>query len=716
MHQRTLVSCIRTTLCFSLYFILFARGVYAGSNYYVSTAGDDSNPGTLSQPFRTIQKGINSLGGVGDALYLRSGRYNVGALTVSNKRGTASDKILISGYESERPILDAAGAIQGLWDNFIYFSNVDHVTVKNIEIANSRTKGIYLAKSTNVLFQNIWIHHTALAAIWAEDSSHNLTIEHSKFWLNNLTNDSANAHIPSGYSESWYQSNMWMGALVVRGSSSDTGPYIEGTVIRNNEIFNQFGECINIHGRASDVRIEDNVIYNCWGPAIYYPNSKDILIQRNLVYHTGDARFLRNGNPGAGIGSQKEHPPTRPGEMRNIRIINNLVKGFSSNFFFWSYDGGYLEDTLIAHNTFINAHSNSGNPATNINIGAGPHIRTRFENNIVLQDDASGRIGASDGSMVFSNNTWSTSPPSSMRGEGDIIADPKIRKVGSISAGQLQSEYFALSSDSPAINTAKQIGITQDFFSADRNRQDMGAIGYDAQGQAASIEVSSPIATPTLTISPRIQNSPSPTTPLPSYACPPNSQARIGDASFIFTVPKDGNYKVWLRLKKKNSGTNFLWLDIDNAFCVKIGDTRVFSSDASWIWIDYMNANIASKIPIRLLSKGSHAITLISSGLSHPVEVDSILLTRDTLCVPQGFGDACAGVAPTPTLEVSQRISPTVAAASTMISAKPEFSASQIPDSVTGPSLFQSAQPEVSIQEPLWRKIWQFIVQIFTHS
>jgi parallel beta-helix repeat protein len=44
------------------------------ANYYVATTGNDANPGTLSQPFRTIKRGLSNLR-PGDTLYLRAGRY-----------------------------------------------------------------------------------------------------------------------------------------------------------------------------------------------------------------------------------------------------------------------------------------------------------------------------------------------------------------------------------------------------------------------------------------------------------------------------------------------------------------------------------------------------------------------------------------------------------------------------------------------------------------
>src|SRR4029453_16677762 len=46
-----------------------------GKAYYVATNGNDSDSGTIKQPFRTIRRGITSLA-AGDTLYIRSGTYD----------------------------------------------------------------------------------------------------------------------------------------------------------------------------------------------------------------------------------------------------------------------------------------------------------------------------------------------------------------------------------------------------------------------------------------------------------------------------------------------------------------------------------------------------------------------------------------------------------------------------------------------------------------
>ena len=79
------------------------------ATYYVSTSGSNSYPGTYSYPWLTWQYAFEQLS-PGDTLYIRGGTYyspNNGAaydrITIT---GTSSNRITISNYSDEVPILD----------------------------------------------------------------------------------------------------------------------------------------------------------------------------------------------------------------------------------------------------------------------------------------------------------------------------------------------------------------------------------------------------------------------------------------------------------------------------------------------------------------------------------------------------------------------------------------------------------------------------------
>lgn len=60
--------------------------------HYVSTGGNDGNPGTLSAPWKTLQKALNSAE-AGSTVYLRTGTYN--EKVTANVSGTVD----IGAYE-----------------------------------------------------------------------------------------------------------------------------------------------------------------------------------------------------------------------------------------------------------------------------------------------------------------------------------------------------------------------------------------------------------------------------------------------------------------------------------------------------------------------------------------------------------------------------------------------------------------------------------------
>jgi hypothetical protein len=71
---------------------------------FVAPGGNDANPGTLAQPWRTVQTAIGRLA-PGDTLYLRGGAY-YGRVTVSVS-GSAGAPIVIRSYPGEDAMLDS---------------------------------------------------------------------------------------------------------------------------------------------------------------------------------------------------------------------------------------------------------------------------------------------------------------------------------------------------------------------------------------------------------------------------------------------------------------------------------------------------------------------------------------------------------------------------------------------------------------------------------
>jgi uncharacterized repeat protein (TIGR02059 family) len=155
----------------TFFIFIFAGLALKATNYYVAPNGSDSNPGTISQPWRTWQKGFSSIS-AGDILYIRGGTYtgmygSGHGVNISGKSGTSSSPITVTAYPGEIPILDCASLSTSAGVNFgilmrsCNYWHLKGLTVKNVrEYRNlhkssggSPTAGWELGNSKDVTFE-----------------------------------------------------------------------------------------------------------------------------------------------------------------------------------------------------------------------------------------------------------------------------------------------------------------------------------------------------------------------------------------------------------------------------------------------------------------------------------------------------------------------------------------------------------------------------------
>ena len=92
----------------SVFVLVFPVSVSA-ANVFVSPEGNDANSGTLAQPFRTVQKGVDSLS-AGDTCYVRAGIYRETVRLTVN--GRPRQPVRIQAYPGEDVLLDGTERIR----------------------------------------------------------------------------------------------------------------------------------------------------------------------------------------------------------------------------------------------------------------------------------------------------------------------------------------------------------------------------------------------------------------------------------------------------------------------------------------------------------------------------------------------------------------------------------------------------------------------------
>ncbi|QZE14471.1 right-handed parallel beta-helix repeat-containing protein [Halosquirtibacter laminarini] len=95
-------------LFYSFYFVALAQTPsYSSSHkYYVSPHGVDTNGGSETEPFKTLNHAFKQLG-AGDTLFMMKGSYHEEGL-ISTKKGTKSNPIVITNYQSDLVTIEGA--------------------------------------------------------------------------------------------------------------------------------------------------------------------------------------------------------------------------------------------------------------------------------------------------------------------------------------------------------------------------------------------------------------------------------------------------------------------------------------------------------------------------------------------------------------------------------------------------------------------------------
>ena len=126
---------------FSILFALLVcvPGAFAqpNSSFYVSTSGDDSNPGSEVAPWRSVQHAADTVR-AGSTVNVRRGIYE--ELLSINTSGNASDGyITLRSFPGETAILDAGHFTPAGRSGIITIHNQSYVRIEGFEIRNYRT-------------------------------------------------------------------------------------------------------------------------------------------------------------------------------------------------------------------------------------------------------------------------------------------------------------------------------------------------------------------------------------------------------------------------------------------------------------------------------------------------------------------------------------------------------------------------------------------------
>jgi hypothetical protein len=426
----------------------------SGKTYYVALNGNDSNPGTIDKPWRTINYATsnNSSVSAGDTILVQPGTYT--ELITLGKSGDDELGHITLKANGNVTLLDPDPINGDFREGVIQSANMGYWVIDGFEIKNTSWAGIALSDANNMIVQNNRTYETGASGIIvlpenyygggeAEVTSRDIKV------LNN-TIERAN----------W----RWSGRGDTKGSQEALSIWgVNGFEVAYNTVNQGNREGIDVKTGSRNGSVHNNTVtgaalvsgtpngYN-GGPAIYVDGNRaatfNVDIYNNLIYNnTADAIAVADEDP-------------NNGDVSNIRIYNNVVYGNGIQ----GINGGLgiaidnnVRNVEVVNNTFVNnvrAFGINGDSGTGGYRPTNILLRNNIFANSTYWNGSNGYINNAD-KVTLDNNLFTGNYQQlyeSGNGNSNLNA-VNNRLVSSAEFVNFNNNDFRLTAASPAIDS-----------------------------------------------------------------------------------------------------------------------------------------------------------------------------------------------------------------------------------------------------------------------
>jgi hypothetical protein len=357
--------------------------IITGILFYVSTSGNDTNPGTLASPWRSIQHAANQAL-AGDTVYIRGGTYHE-SVNLPHSGSSTAGSIIFQSYPGEVAVIDGSGvaccgdSIQGL---FNITGNESYLILDGLQIQNyasnnvsNEPAGVYISGSGSYLQILNCVVHGITETAGPNGNAHGIGVYGTLATpLSNITVSGNNVF---GNKTGNSETIIFDGNVV---GFTASGNLVHDTDNIGIDATGFYGTGPSGHDQARNGVIQGNSIYNITSinnPAysgygadgIYCDGCKDVVIQRNLVYDC-DLNIE--------AASENAHQLTSYVTIRDNVIYGANLAGISIG----GYDAtrGGSQYITIVNNTLFNNNQQNGGGEFQVQYFASHNL---FENNIV---------------------------------------------------------------------------------------------------------------------------------------------------------------------------------------------------------------------------------------------------------------------------------------------------------------------------------------------
>lgn len=316
------------------------------ATYYVAPGGEDRAPGTLSDPWATLQKAMATVA-PGDVVHLRGGEYRVAVSDPpvrTQVSGTLELPIVFRAHPGEVPVLcggyptigDANWdgvqvrghghwvfdglTVQGFHSGMRVFGPSHHVVCRNCELkfnseagfnsvgsmaANAAQGGDYLLVEDNVICWNGFRDDGSPAVRQYEGFGSGVTL---------------NARgVPY-----WHDQHGGFHSVIMRNTIYHNYDGTGGDLDADDDHTDGNGIIVDLGGNFPPLLIENNLVFDNGGRGIHPHASSNIWIVGNTLYQNNwDSKMLNAPQTQCEIGGY----PKGALVVDNVHVINNIVCG-----------------------------------------------------------------------------------------------------------------------------------------------------------------------------------------------------------------------------------------------------------------------------------------------------------------------------------------------------------------------------------------------------
>lgn len=332
-----------------------------GLAFYVSTTGNDSNPGTLTAPWRTIQHAANSVN-AGDTVLVRGGVYNE-SVNISVSGSPTAGAITFESYPGENAIIDGTGLVpstsspQGL----INIINQSYISIREFEIRNYQTSSASVTP----------------AGIWVSGSGSNIQLRSNV--VHNIVTTSETTGSAFG--------------IAVYGTSAPAS--LDSVTIRGNQVYGLrtgTSESVNVDGNVTNFTISNNTIHDNdnigidvigfegVSPDPAYDYARNGTVAGNTIYNISAIN-----NPGEG--NQYDANGIYVDGGSQVVIERNLVHNVDIGIEMASEHSGHVTSFVIARNNLVYVSNSVGITIGGYASNVGGTDHCTIVNNTLFQND-----------------------------------------------------------------------------------------------------------------------------------------------------------------------------------------------------------------------------------------------------------------------------------------------------------------------------------------